>query len=171
MPLVERYLIDDVLLARKMTLLVPALLAYGGLWLLLELLFASMNILNSYLSERIAMYLRQRVFDHCQSMSFTCINRDHSSRLVALFSNDVPQVAGFFNGVVVTSVVSLTTLLVGVIIVIRINWQFGLAVLIIVPVAIPRNAESLRNPRFSRAFTSKITSCEAAPADRAGFRR
>jgi hypothetical protein len=36
MPLIERYLIDDVLLARKMALLVPALLAYGGLWLLLE---------------------------------------------------------------------------------------------------------------------------------------
>jgi ATP-binding cassette, subfamily B, bacterial MsbA len=135
MPLIERYLIDDVLLARKMTLLVPALLAYGGLWLLLELLFASMSILNSYLSERIAMSLRQRVFEHCQNLSFTYINRDHSSRLVALFSNDVPQVAGFFNGVVVTSVVSLTTLLVGVTIVVRINWQFGLAVLIIVPAA------------------------------------
>src|SRR6202011_4931767 len=109
------------------------LLAYGGLWSLLELLFASMSILNSYLSEHIAMYLRQRVFDHCQSLFFPYINRDHSSRLVALFSNDVPHVAGFFNGAVVTSVISLTTLLVGVIIIARINWQFGLAVLIIVP--------------------------------------
>jgi ABC-type multidrug transport system fused ATPase/permease subunit len=135
MPLIERYLIDDVLLARKMTLLVPALVAYGGLWLLLELLFASMSILNSYLSERLATDLRQRVFDHCQNLSFTYINRDHSSRLMALFSNDVPQVAGFFNGVVVTSLVSLITLLVGVTIVVRINWQFGLAVLIIVPVS------------------------------------
>ena len=135
LPLIERYLIDDVLLARKMTLLVPALLTYGALWSLLELLFASMNILNTYLSERIAMYLRQQVFDHCQRLSFTYINRDHSSRLMALFSNDVPQVAGFFNGAVVTSVISLTTLLVGVIIVARINWQFGLAVLIIVPLA------------------------------------
>lgn len=133
MPLIERYVIDDVLLARRMTLLAPALLAYGGLWLLLEILFALMSILNNYLSERIAMHLRQRLFDHCQSLSFTYINRDHSSRLMALFSNDVPQVAGFLNGVVVTSVVSLTTLVVGVIIVVRINWQFGLAVLIIVP--------------------------------------
>jgi ABC-type multidrug transport system fused ATPase/permease subunit len=133
MPLIERYVIDDVLLARRMTLLAPALLAYGGLWLLLEILFALMSILNNYLSERIAMYLRQRLFDHCQSLSFTYINRDHSSRLMALFSNDVPQVAGFLNGVVVTSVVSLTTLVVGVTIVVRINWQFGLAVLIIVP--------------------------------------
>src|SRR5437899_1515747 len=71
LPLIERYLIDDVLLARKMSLLVPALLAYMGLWALLELLFASMTILNSYLSERIVIYLRQRVFDHCQSLSFT----------------------------------------------------------------------------------------------------
>ena len=133
MPLIERYLIDDVLLARNMTLLVPALLAYGGLWLLLEFLFASMSILNNYVSEHIGIYLRQRVFDHCQHLSFTYINRDHSSRLMALFSNDVPQVAGFFNGVVVTSVVSLATLLVGVTIVVRINWQFGLAVLIIAP--------------------------------------
>jgi ABC-type multidrug transport system fused ATPase/permease subunit len=131
LPLIERYLIDDVLLARKMTLLVPTLLTYGALWALLELLFASMSILNSYLSERIAMYLRQRLFDHCQSLSFTYINRDHSSRLVALFSNDVPQVAGFFNGAVVTSVISLTTLLVGVSIVARIHWQYGLALLII----------------------------------------
>jgi ABC-type multidrug transport system fused ATPase/permease subunit len=135
LPLVERYLIDNVLLARKMSLLVPALLTYGGLWSLLELLFASMNILNTYLSERIAVFLRQLVFDHCQRLSFTYINRDHSSRPVALFSNDVPQVAGLFNGTVVTSVVSLTTLLVGVIIVARINWQFGLVVLIIVPLA------------------------------------
>jgi ABC-type multidrug transport system fused ATPase/permease subunit len=133
MPLIERYIIDDVLLARRMTLLAPALLAYGGVWLLLEILFALMSVLNNYLSERIAMHLRERLFDHCQSLSFTYINRDHSSRLMALFSNDVPQIAGFLNGVVVTSVVSLTTLVVGVTIVIRINWQFGLAVLIIVP--------------------------------------
>jgi ABC-type multidrug transport system fused ATPase/permease subunit len=135
LPLIERYLIDDVLLARKMNLLVPALLTYGALWSLLELLFASMNILNNYLTEHVGIYLRQRVFDHCQNLSFTFINRDHSSRLVALFSNDVPQVAGFFNGAVVTSVISLTTFLVGVIIVARINWQFGLAVLIIAPLA------------------------------------
>jgi ABC-type multidrug transport system fused ATPase/permease subunit len=135
MPLIERYLIDDVLLARKTALLAPALIAYGGLWLLLEFFFASMGILNSYLSERIAVDLRQRMFEHCQKLSFTYINRDHSSRLMALFSNDVPQVAGFFNGVVVTSVVSLTTLLVGATIVVRINWLLGLAVLIIVPVA------------------------------------
>src|SRR5260370_11189986 len=63
LPLIERYLIDDVLLARKMTLLLPALLTYGALWSLLELIFASMNILNSYLSEHISMYLRQVVFE------------------------------------------------------------------------------------------------------------
>jgi ABC-type multidrug transport system fused ATPase/permease subunit len=135
LPLIERYLIDDVLLARKMTLLVPALLMYGGLWCVLELLFALMSILNTYLTEHIAMDLRRRVFDHCQRLSFTYINRDHSSRLLALFSNDVPEVAGFFNGAVVTSVISLTTLLVGVIIIARISWPFGLAVLIIVPLA------------------------------------
>jgi subfamily B ATP-binding cassette protein MsbA len=135
LPLVERYLIDDVLLARKMTLLVPAVLGYGALWCLLEILFASMNLLNGYLTERISMYLRQLVFDHCQSLCFTYINRDHSSRLMALFSSDVPQVAGFFNGAVVTSVISLTTLLVGVIIIARINWQFGLVVLLIIPLA------------------------------------
>jgi ABC-type multidrug transport system fused ATPase/permease subunit len=135
LPLIERYLIDDVLLARKVTLLVPALLTYGALWSLLELLFASMNILNNYLTEHMAVYLRQRVFDHCQSLSFTYINRDHSSRLMALFSNDVPQIAGFFNSAVVTSVISVTTLLAGVIIVARINWQFGLVVLIVVPLA------------------------------------
>jgi ABC-type multidrug transport system fused ATPase/permease subunit len=135
LPLVERYMIDNVLLARKMTLLLPALLTYGALWAILELLFASMNILNTYLSERIAMFLRERVFDHCQRLSFAYISRDHSSRLVTLFSNDVPQVANFFNGAVVTGIISLTTLLVGLVIVARINWQFGLAVLIIVPLA------------------------------------
>jgi ABC-type bacteriocin/lantibiotic exporter with double-glycine peptidase domain len=135
LPLVERYMINNVLLARKMTLLVPALLTYGALWAILELLFASMNILNTYLSERITMLLRERVFDHCQRLSFSYINRDHSSRLVTLFSNDVPQVANFFNGEVVMGIISLTTLLVGLVIVARINWQFGLAVLIIVPLA------------------------------------
>jgi ABC-type multidrug transport system fused ATPase/permease subunit len=156
LPLIERYLIDDVLLPGKMTLLVPALLSYGALWSLLEILFASMNILNSYLSERISMDLRQRIFDQCQSLCFTYINRDHSSRLMALFSNDVPQIAGFFNGAVVSSVISLTTLLVGVIIIARINWQFGLAVLIIIPlVGVALSAATRPLKRASRRVQDK----------------
>jgi ABC-type multidrug transport system fused ATPase/permease subunit len=135
LPLVERYVIDDVLLARRMGNLVPAILSYAGLWTLLEILFASLTLLNNYLAERIAMYLRQRLYDHCQNLSFTYINRDHSGRLATLFGNDVAQVAAFLNTVVVTGVMSLTTLAAGIAILARINWRFGLAVLTIVPLA------------------------------------
>jgi ABC-type multidrug transport system fused ATPase/permease subunit len=156
LPLIERYIIDDVLLARKMSLLTPALLAYGGLWALLEVFFASMTMLNTYLSERVSIYLRQRIFDQCLDLSFTHINRDHSSRLVALFSNDVPLVAGFFNGAIVTSVISFTTLLVGIILVSKISWQLGFAVLVLGPIAIVAVTAATRPlKRVSRGVQDK----------------
>src|SRR5262249_27934400 len=112
-----------------------AILLYAGLWIFLEILFASMSLLNSYLAERIAMYLRQRLYDHCQSLSFTYINRYHSGRLATLFGNDVSQVAAFLSTPLVTGVTCLSALVGGIAIVARINWRLGLAVVTIVPLA------------------------------------
>ena len=84
MPLVEKRLVDKVLIARQLHLLLPTLALYGGLWLGSILLSrVVVENLRAYLDERFSMHMRERVFAHCESLSLTFFQEKHSAQIVS----------------------------------------------------------------------------------------
>jgi ABC-type multidrug transport system fused ATPase/permease subunit len=122
-PLVERYLIDDVVLARRLEWLPRTIALYGGLWLLAVGGGIVSMALRTYVTEQIALRLRQRLFMHCGALSLAFSHRQHSGRTMALFVNDVPNVAGFFGATALDGLISLLSLTLGLAIMSGLNWQ------------------------------------------------
>ena len=127
MPLVERRLIDDVLLQQRIDLLPETVGAYGALWILLTAAGVVRGTLQSYLGERTSQNFRQRLFGQCGALSLAFSHRQHSGRTTALFHNDIPQLASLFSTTVVAGIGSFVGVALGAAIMFTLNWQLAIA--------------------------------------------
>jgi ABC-type multidrug transport system fused ATPase/permease subunit len=126
-PLLEKRLIDSVVLARRIDLLAGTAAIYTGLWLLGMLLLVTGTALRAYFGERVTLGLRQRLFAHSGLLSLAFSRREHSGRTMSLFVSDVPSLAGLFSGTVLDGLGSLVALGAGAAVMVSLNWQLALA--------------------------------------------
>jgi len=133
-PVVEKRLIDGVLLARRMDLLPGTLALYGLLWLLTSVIGLIAGPMQVYLNERLSMDLRQRLFAQCERLSLAFARREHTGRTLALFVNDAPSLASLFSSTLLGGVSSLIAIVVGILVMFRLNWQLSLAAGVIPPI-------------------------------------
>ena len=134
LPLIEKSLIDNVLLARRLDLLPSTVALYGGIWLLISLLQAFGSTLRAYLSEQLSLHLRQRLFVHSEALSVAFSHRGHSGRTMALFANDVPALVGFVGTTTLMVFGSVLALLIGAALMFQMSWQLALVVVVVPPV-------------------------------------
>jgi ATP-binding cassette, subfamily B, bacterial MsbA len=132
MPLVEKQLVDGILLSRRLELLPQIIGLYAGLWLVSSAVSTAGVTLRTYLAERFSLHLRNRVFTHCEALSLAFSHREHSGRVMALFANDVPAVLGLFTALVVV-LGSLVGLAFGVAVMFSLSWQLALVAGVLPP--------------------------------------
>jgi ABC-type multidrug transport system fused ATPase/permease subunit len=125
--LVERRLIDEVLLPRRIDLLPATLALYGGLWLASIASSVIAGLLRALLNERVQLRMRERLFAHCDRLALSFSRREHSGRTAALFASDVPQVSGLFGTTIAAAVGALAVVAVGAVAMISLSWQLAAA--------------------------------------------
>jgi ATP-binding cassette, subfamily B, bacterial MsbA len=128
MPLVERELIDQVIVAQRLELLVPTMALYSGLWLAMTIIHIVNGVLRTYASERLTQYFRQRIFAHCDALSLAFANREHSGRTMSLFTSDVPILAGTLSNTIFSVISSILVLMLAVVLMFGMNWQLAIVV-------------------------------------------
>lgn len=133
MPLLEKRLVDDVLLGHRLDLLVGTVALYGLLWLLVSMIQIASVTLRTYLGERLVAGLRERLFLHCEKLSLAFSHREHTGRTSALFTNDVPVVAGLFSTTTVTLLGSIVGLWIGAAVMFQLSWQLALVTVVAPP--------------------------------------
>src|SRR3712207_4837087 len=69
MPLVQRELIDQVIVAQRLELLVPTMALYSGLWLAMTGIHIINGLLRTYVNERLIQHFRQQLFAHCDALA------------------------------------------------------------------------------------------------------
>lgn len=144
MPLVQKQLIDGVFTQRRMDLLPGTVMRYGVLWLLATAIGIVRMVLQGYLGERTVLTLRQRLLDHAGALSLAFWRREHTGRLVALFQNDVPSLAGLFNSVVIGGLAAFIGLVLGAILMIQLNAQLAIVAVLLPPVVVGLGAIATR---------------------------
>jgi subfamily B ATP-binding cassette protein MsbA len=132
-PLLERQVIDGVLLSNRMDLLVPTVALVALLWFAGATLQLVGAVLRTYLGELLARRVQRELFAHCERLALAFSNRQHSGRTMALFSSDVPAVAGFVSTTSILAIGSVITILVGVVVVFSLNWQLALVAAVVPP--------------------------------------
>ncbi|MFD2933209.1 ABC transporter ATP-binding protein [Spirosoma flavum] len=92
------------------------------------------SIIQTYASERVAKDLRTQLAAKISRQSFVYIQQANPSRLLTNLTSDIDSVKMFVSQAIVSIVSSLCIIIGASIFLININWQLGLAVLMIVPI-------------------------------------
>jgi ABC-type multidrug transport system fused ATPase/permease subunit len=132
-PLVEKWLIDDVLVPLRLDLLPLTLAVYAGLWLLASVTAMLIFPLRAYLSEHFALRVRQQLFAHCEALSVAFSHREHSGRTMALFVNDVPSLSGLFGTTVFAALTSVIGIAIGAALMFILSWQLAIVLAVAPP--------------------------------------
>ena len=100
---------------------------FAVLWLANPGISIGATLMRAYLTERLSVDLRRRVFAHCETLSVAFSQREHSGRTSALFVNDVPSLTSLLAGTTVGLVGSVVVIVLAVAVMVSLNWQFALA--------------------------------------------
>ena len=133
MPLLEKRLIDDVVLPRQLDLLPPLVASYAGLWLVSSAAGLVAGVLRTYLVEKLARGLRHRLFVHCELLSVSFSHREHSARTVSIFFNDVPLAVGLVGSTLVAALNSGVALAIGAVVLVSLSWQLAVVGAVLPP--------------------------------------
>ena len=127
LPVLEKRLLDDIVLTGHIEALPSTLLAYAGLW---AAVVVGQNVAaawRAYLGERTSQHLRRRLFNQCTDISVSFSQREHSARTMSLFVNDVPALASFLSSTVILGPASAVAFVGCVALMLVLNWQLALA--------------------------------------------
>lgn len=133
LPLLERHLIDGVVLARRIDGLLPTIGLYAGVWLAVTTVQVAGGLLRTYLTERMGVDIRRRLFAHCDALALAFSQREHSARTMTLFVSDAPVLAGLGSSTLLGGVASVLTVLIATSFMFGLNWQLALIVGIVPP--------------------------------------
>jgi ATP-binding cassette subfamily B protein len=134
---------------------------YGSFILLQAAMVFTCIYLAGVLGERVQYDLRRKMFNHLQDLSLSFYSQMAVGRLMARVTSDSGRVSELVTWGVLDSTWAIVNISTSAFFMIRINWQLGLAVLLIVPVlvtiAVQFRKKILVEFRNSRRANSKIT--------------
>jgi ABC-type bacteriocin/lantibiotic exporter with double-glycine peptidase domain len=135
-PLIYRYLVDSVILAKRLDLLPLAIL----LWAAVKGLEVAVSTLQRYyftrFEQEVSLDIQQNVLDHALRLPKAFFDEKEVGYLTARLSSDVQGLRWFFSSSIASIVSSLLTFVGGVIFIIYLEWRLGLATLIALPVLV-----------------------------------
>lgn len=133
-PLLQKELIDNVVLSGRLELLPQTAIRYVGVWLASTGVLLAGSLLRAYLGEQVTLRLRQRLFTHCAALSVAFAHREHSGRTLSLFVNDIPALSGLFSTTVLGGLGSLIAVVVAGLVMVSLNPHLAIAALVGPPV-------------------------------------
>ncbi len=128
--------LDDVFFKKDLTMLKLIPLAIVGLFVLKGLFDYGQAYLMSYVGQRIIADLREKIYNHLQSLSLSFFTRNPTGVLMSRITNDV----GFVQGAVTDAVTGLLKdffTIIGLVgVVFYRDWKLAILALVVFPVAV-----------------------------------
>ena len=135
-PLINRFLVDEVILAKQLQLLVWAVLGLAGI----RLLSAGVNAIQSFIFSRLQMDvsldLQGNLLDHTLALPKTFFDEKEVGYLLSRVSHDVQGISWFFSQSVVYIFSDILRLIGGVIFLFILEWRLALVTLLIIPLLV-----------------------------------
>ena len=119
---------------------IQSLLVIVGVIIGLSILRGGLSFFQNYFGEAVSQYvsydLRNKLYDHVQHLSFGFHDRNHTGQVMSRAITDVENIRMFVNMGIVRTPYFMALLIVVSIILIRMDWQLGLASIAFVPVVL-----------------------------------
>jgi ABC-type bacteriocin/lantibiotic exporter with double-glycine peptidase domain len=135
-PLLFRYLVDNVMLAKRLDLLVPVLL----LMLLIKLLSMGSGVFQQYyftrFEQQMILDLQHNLLDHTLHLPKSFFDNREVGYLISRLSADVSGLRWFFSSQIVNLIGSFFRFIGGIIFLFYLEWRLGLMTLVVLPLLV-----------------------------------
>ena len=134
MPLVSRFVIDDVILSRELSLLPWVLLVMAALALFSRAMGLFQNWFFLRYSQEVTLDIQQQVLNHSFSLPKSFFDRNQAGYLMARMTGDIGGVTWFLSGSLVGILTNVLYFLGGLCLLFWLEWRLALAALAAVPI-------------------------------------
>jgi ABC-type multidrug transport system fused ATPase/permease subunit len=134
MPLVSRFVIDEVILGRQLSLLPWVLLLMAAIALFSRAMGLFQNWYFLRYSQDITLDIQKQVLDHSFSLPKSFFDKNQAGYLLARMTGDIGGVTWFLSGSLVGIVTNILYFIGGILLLFWLEWRLALAALGAVPV-------------------------------------
>ncbi len=132
-PLITRYLVDDVILARQLSLLAIAIILLAGI-ALAEKLMGSLELFYfARFEQRVTLDIQQELIKRVLHFPMKFFDANQTGYLMSRLSSDVQGIRWFFSSTIVYIISNFLRVLGGVALLFYLEWRLALVVVIILP--------------------------------------
>lgn len=132
-PLINRFLVDDVILAQQMDLLPWAILLIGGL----RIISMGADLLQQYaiqnFEQSVTLDIQKSLLDHTLNLPKAFFDKEEVGYLISRMSSDIQGLRWFFSGTIVYLFTNLIKFIGGVAFLFYLEWRLALACIIVLP--------------------------------------
>jgi len=133
LPLINRYLIDEVILGKQMNLLFGAAALLVGVKLLAKLVGAWQSFYFTRFEQGVLLDIQEDLFSQTLRLPKAFFDNKETGYLMSSLLSDVTGLRWFFSSTLVTIISSLLRFLGGVVFLVYLEWRLALASLVVLP--------------------------------------
>ena len=134
MPLVSRFVIDDVILGKQLSLLPWVLLLMVALALFSRAMGLFQNWFFLRYSQEVTLDIQKQVLEHSFSLPKSFFDKNQAGYLMARMTGDIGGVTWFLSGSLVGILTNILYFIGGIVLLFWLEWRLALAALGAVPV-------------------------------------
>ncbi len=170
MPMISRYLIDDVILNKKLAMLLPMLGLIVGIAIFNQVSGKLQGFYNTRFDQKVMLNLQKRLLDRVFALPKTFFDKIHRGYLMSRLTSDLGGVKWFFSSTIVQVFTQIIRFFGGIIFLFYLEWRIAVPVLIFLPIPllvtkyfarktyIMSHQGSERGARYSSVFQEVIGS-------------
>jgi len=135
-PLITRYLIDNVILAKRLDRLLPVLILLAGVKLLSMGVGTFLNYYYTRFQQIVSLDIQGDLFERLLHFPKSFFDETEIGYLMDRIQSDVAGVQWFFSQAVISILTSVVRFLGGVALLFYLQWQLALAVVVLLPLLV-----------------------------------
>jgi ATP-binding cassette, subfamily B, bacterial len=132
-PLIQRFLVDDVILGKHLELLIAVVALMGGIAVLNMLSGALQGWFFTRFEQEIILDIQQDLLDRTLRFPKSFFDEEEVGYLMSRLSSDVGGLRWFFSSTIVNILSNIVRLIGGVVLLFYLEWRLALVALIVIP--------------------------------------
>ena len=133
-PMINRYLIDDVILNKHLKLLIPVLLLLLGIAAVSALVDQFQAFYSTRFSQEVTLDIQQKLLNRVFALPKTFFDHTHKGYLMSRLTSDVSGVNWFFSGTVAQVIMQLFRFIGGAGFLFYLEWRLAIPVMLSLPI-------------------------------------
>ncbi|MGD1992118.1 MAG: ABC transporter ATP-binding protein [Anaerolineae bacterium] len=133
LPLINRYLIDEVILSRRIDLLLGTVLALAGVKALSMVTDTLQEFIFTRFEQSVLLDMQRRLLDHTLHLPKAFFDKKEVGYLMSRLSSDVQELRWFFSSTLVYIASQSLRFLGGVGLLLYLEWRLAIVALIVIP--------------------------------------